>query len=634
MPGYEHPADLVVGIDLGTWNSAACVLLGDRPVMLRPEEMATSRSNCFPSVVEFDDKGSPLQVGEYARRSMPLHPQTVVCGVKRLIGKAYQAAKKAGDIDRFAFRVSKAPDDTCQIHIGPKTYSPREITTFILEKIKRDAEADFNPLGQPIEEAVITVPAYFDPFQKSETERAALAAGFKKVHLMPEPTAAASAYRLQVERDNQYIMVIDLGAGTLDVTVALLYLDANEQLQTEEKGHGGDTALGGLDMDSAILEYVVKRHRLRWSRSDLQGTARLRDELEQAKIRLSSETATAVHFPTAKTEVHFQLLREEIDAVVSPIVDRCRAPIRIALQEAGLQPEDITHVLLVGGPTMMPIVRRVVVDEFKTNERVVREIRAIDEHGFPIHPLEAVAKGAVLGCVGRITPHGYGILLEGLYQELLARRQRYPCGATVSFTAPGRKRSFAIGVIRQAVHPDTYREQYIHLGTYEFDIQPQRNTTEIWLEWEYSENGTLNLTVTQSPSMIRLPLHDISKLDGREIPRPPNPMPRSFNPGIRARAVQVPEPVEGWSKAELESAIRCGNQILAVARARIGQADPVQSRKAQELAADLTQWISNTWDDATMRTPQIRNLNRALLNVLLIGELIDREEYNELKRGS
>ena len=142
-------------------------------------------------------------------------------------------------------------------------------------KIKCDAEADFNPIGRTVDEAVITVPAYFDPLHKQETERAALDAGFQRVFLLPEPTAAASAYRIKVAQENQYVVVIDLGAGTLDVTVALLYLDANGQLQTVEKSHGGDTALGGLDMDDALLASVARRFGLGSLLKDPQAGMRL-----------------------------------------------------------------------------------------------------------------------------------------------------------------------------------------------------------------------------------------------------------------------------------------------------------------------------------------------------------------------
>ena len=331
----------MVGIDLGTYNSAAAAAVGNRSVMLRAREGATDQGICFPSVVEFDEQGEPVQVGELARQSMPVYPERVVCGVKRLIGRPYRRAAETGDTTRFGYQTLPGPDGSCQIQVGPKIYSPTDITSLILQKIKQDAQADFNPLGREIQEAVITVPAYFDPFQKSETERAALDAGFQRVHLMPEPTAAASAYRLEVEQEDQYIVVIDLGAGTLDVTVALLFLDENGQLQTDEKGHGGDTALGGLDMDDAIIRYVVQEHRLARVLSGPQMKARLRFELEKAKIALSTQTSTQVAFAAGVQDVRFQLHRLELEAAVAPIVARCRGPIRVALEEAGLSPGDV-----------------------------------------------------------------------------------------------------------------------------------------------------------------------------------------------------------------------------------------------------------------------------------------------------
>ena len=641
----------VIGIDLGTYNSAACVLVGDEPLLLRPEEGATDQGMCFPSVVEFDDSGEFVQAGELARRSLPIYPQSVVWGVKRLIGKSYKAAKAAGDIDRYGYNIERDADGGCAIRIGSQTFSPREITTRILQKIKCDAEADFNPIGQPVSEAVITVPAYFDPVQKHETEEAARAAGFEKVYLLPEPTAAASAYRLSVKKENQYVVVIDFGAGTLDVTVALLYLDDHGQLQTVEKSHGGDTALGGLDMDDAILQLATHRFGLKRLLKDPQAKARLRTELERAKIDLSTVQETEVAFTWHGGPVRFGLTRAQLEGAVGPVVERCRGPIRLALEEANLEPEDATHVLLVGGPTMMPIVRHSIIEEFSSNPQVVEELKAIDSRGFPVNPMEAVARGAVLGAVGKIAPHGYGLLLSGEYGELLPRRQRYPSCGTMNFLYWGSDRTIDFGLVRHAVNPEDLREEYTLMGMFQFDCVPHQGTLHFEMNWEYTDNGILQLEVCQLGTGVRLPLYDISRLEGHKIAKPARPSPQTVSGVTPSATVNR----QSWSPAELEHAVQFGRQVVSRARERVDQASDEQREKILELCSQLDGWIqdetmdsnhhevlvyqvSPSWIrdnimDSNHRTPHVRDLGRALLSLLYVSRLIDASEVASLQQG-
>jgi molecular chaperone DnaK len=625
----------VIGIDLGTYNSAACVLMGGEPLLLRPEEGATDQGMCFPSVVEFDDSGEFIQVGELARRSLPVHPQSVVWGVKRLIGRPYKAAEASGDIERYGYRIERDADGGCAIQVGPQTFSPREITTRILQKIKRDAEADFNPIGQTISEAVITVPAYFDPVQKHETEAAARDAGFEKVYLLPESTAAASAYRLSVEKENQYVAVIDFGAGTLDVTIALLYLDENGQLQTVEKSHGGDTALGGLDMDDAIVQIATRRSGLKKLLKDPQAKARLRTELERAKIDLSTAQETEVAFTWRGGPVKFSLTRDQLEQAVGPVVERCRGPIRLALEEANLEPEDVTHVLLVGGPTMMPIVRRTIMEEFISNPQVVEELKAIDSQGFAVNPMEAVARGAVLGSVGKIAPHGYGLLLAGEYEELLPRRQRYPSSGTMQFGYWGSERTIDFGLVRHAVNPEDLREEYTLLGMFQFDCVPNQGTLHCEMNWEYTDNGVLQLEVCQLGTGVSLPLYDISRLEGHKIAKPARPIPQIMT-GVTASAGVTPSATvnrQSWSPTELENAVQFGKQVVGRARERVEQASGEQREKILELCSQLEGWMQNETIDSNHRTPHIRDLGRALMSLLYVSRLIDSSEVASLQQG-
>lgn len=637
--------NITIGIDLGTYNSVATVRLGEEPLILRSKEGTTDQGICFPSFVEFDDQGEFLRAGEFARRTLSVAPERVVWGVKRLIGKSYNEVKQSNDLDRFQYNIFAARDGSCRIKVGKREYSPTEISSLVLKKIKGDAEADFNPIGIHIAEATITVPAYFGPLQRAETEQAAIMAGFDKVRLIPEPTAAALAYKLHVEHKDQYIVVIDLGAGTLDVTVALLYLDSQDNLQTEEKGHGGDTALGGLDIDDAILQSVVASRRLQHIMRDSHGKAKLRAELERAKIQLSEKLEVPINFAVGNTRVEFSLRREEIEKAVMPVLQRCHGPIKIAMNEARMPVKDISHVLLVGGPSKMPIFRQMLIEKFAENPHVIEEIQEIEQNGFPVNPMEAIAKGAVLGAFGGITPHAYGILLEGAYFELIPRRTRYPCTNQTSHLVPGNRRSLVLQLIQKAVDPQSYKEVHILLGAFQFDFRPEPGQTHITIQAEYTQNGIFNLQIQQLSSMVTFTLNQVSKLEGRRINAPssslpiapPIPMtqqqPSGFSGNPFGRPAAAPPPIE-WTQEDLHKSIRQANRILDITRQRLSQAPAEEKLYVDSLMNSLRQSLNNTFEDVNTRTPQIRNYNRSLMVALHTSHLINVEEFRELQKGS
>ena len=639
----NNEESVTIGIDLGTYNSAATVNLGDEPVMLKSEEGMTDQGICFPSFVEFNEMGEFLRVGEYARRAIDLNPERVVWGVKRLIGKSYKEVKSSGDLERFQYKVNEGKDGSCRIKVGQQEYSPTEISSFVLKKIKEDAEANFNPINVQITEATVTVPAYFGPFQRAETEQAAKMAGFDKVRLIPEPTAAALSYKLRVEQKDQFIIVIDIGAGTFDVTVALMFLDKNGILQTLEKGHGGNTALGGIDIDDAILQQTIKRFDLRHVFKDSHGRAKLRMEIEKAKIGLSEKNEVKIKFTFSKSDVDIVLQRADIDSAIGQIIERCKGPIDIALKESSLLPKDIAHVLLVGGPTKMSIFRAMVKKIFKDNPEVVREIAAIDTDGFPVDPMEAVAKGAVLGLFGGITPHAYGILSEGAYYEMIPRRTRYPCNNLISWLVSGKKRSLVLSLIQKAIDPMNYQEVYLMLGVFQFDYHPEPDKTGVHIEIEYSENGILNLQIVQPTTSIKLPLYNVSKLEGRKISKPSTPLPineptygnfgGTGSGGNLSGMFPKPQDLEQWSKSELEVAIKIGNKLNHLAQIRIDKTSTEDRENIERVLNELKQCIANTWKDINTRTPQIRNYNKALLNAMVVGRLVSNEELKELQKG-
>jgi molecular chaperone DnaK len=634
---------IAIGIDLGTYNSAASVNLGEEPVMLRPKEGQTDQGICFPSFVEFGEAGELIHVGEFARRSIPVNPEYVIWGGKRLIGKSFQEVKASGDLERFQYKVVEGRDGSCRICVGKKEYSPTDISSMVLKKIKEDAEANFNPIGVPIHEATITVPAYFSPVQRAETEMAARMAGFETVHLIPEPTAAALAYKVSVEAENQYVMVIDLGAGTLDVTVALMYLDDQGVLQTTEKGHSGNTALGGLDIDDAILEAVTRKHHLQNVVKDSHGRARLRIEIERAKIELSQKLDVPVRFSSNRGNVDIVLTRTEIEEAVQPVIDRCRGPIGIALREASMSASGLSHVLLVGGPTKMPVIRKMVMEEMGGNTRLIQDVRAIEMRGFPVNPMEAVARGAVMGDFGAITPHAYGVQVDNLYYALIPRRTHYPCSNAISIMIPGRRRSVALNLIQQAVDPQKNQEYYMMLGIFQFDYSPEPGQAGVQVEAEYTENGILNLNIVQPSTMVAMPLYNVSRLEGRKISKPSEPLqvepPRFSNtyhvqqPGGGGAAPFKEEQIS-WNQHDLEEAIRASNRLMQITRARSARATAEDRPRIESILGELQNTISNSWLDLNTRVPKIRNLNRALLTILLASRLVERQEFQELDRGA
>ncbi|TDA29401.1 MAG: molecular chaperone DnaK, partial [Hadesarchaea archaeon] len=350
----------IIGIDLGTSNSAAAVLQGGRPVLIPSAEGLTPYGKMFPSYVAFTPDGQ-LLVGEPARRQAALNPERTVTGFKRKMGTDYK------------------------YRIGDKEYTPQQLSAFLLQKIKRDAEAF---LGQEVKKAVITVPAYFNDNQRQATKDAGTIAGLEVVRIINEPTAASLAYGLDKLDKEQKILVFDLGGGTLDVTI----LEFGGGV-FEVKSTSGDTQLGGTDMDEAIVRYLCEEFRKKEGvdlTKDKMAMIRLREAAERAKIELSTTPITEINLPfiysdsTGPKHLRMELTRAKLEELVRPIVERCRPCVEQALKDAKLTPEEIDKVILVGGPTRMPIVQRFV--EELLGKKVERGV----------DPMECVAMGAAI----------------------------------------------------------------------------------------------------------------------------------------------------------------------------------------------------------------------------------------------
>jgi molecular chaperone DnaK len=400
----------IIGIDLGTSNSAAAVLRGGRPVTIPSAEGITLGGKAFPSFVAIAADGQML-VGEPARRQAAANPEGTATGFKRQMGQR------------------------TTVRLRDREFTPEQLSAFLLQKIKRDAEAF---LGEPVEKVVVTVPAYFDDNQRSATKDACGIAGLEALRLVNEPTAAAFAYGLDRAGEELRIAVIDIGGGTLDVTV----MEFGKGV-FEVKATSGDTALGGTDMDRLVLDHLAERFKADTGidlRGDRSAEARLREAAEIAKIELSSGTTGHVSLPFLGTgegqprHLDMDLTRTELERLVRPVIDRCRQPVSQALHDARVEPKDIDRIIFVGGPTRMPVVRSFF------EEILGRKA----EMG--VDPMECVAHGAAIqagvlaGEMGEIvlvdvTPLTLGVeTLGGVATPLVARNTPVPVKRTEVFT--------------------------------------------------------------------------------------------------------------------------------------------------------------------------------------------------------
>src|SRR5438874_12474902 len=367
-----------IGIDLGTTNSCMAILEGGDPVVIENAEGARTT----PSVVAFTAGGERL-VGTVAKRQAVTNPENTVFSIKRFMGRKHAEVKEEETI--VPFKVVSGPNGDARVEAGGEQYSPPEISAMILGKLKSDAEAY---LGEAVDAAVITVPAYFNDDQRQATKDAGKVAGLDVKRIINEPTAASLAYGLDKEND-QTILVFDLGGGTFDVSL----LEIGDGV-IEVKATSGDNHLGGDDWDDRVVSWLVERfkggHNIDLSK-DKMAMQRLREAAEKAKIELSSSSETTINLPyiTASGEgpLHLEekLSRSEFQRMTSDLLDRTKGPFQQAIKDAGISVSDIHHVVLVGGSTRMPAVIE-----------VVKELTGGREPNKGVNPDEVVAVGAAL----------------------------------------------------------------------------------------------------------------------------------------------------------------------------------------------------------------------------------------------
>jgi len=371
----------IIGIDLGTTNSVVSIMEGGSPVIIPTAE----GGNLCPSVVAFSKQGERL-VGQPAKRQAIINAENSIYSIKRLIGRRFEDAETQRTIEMVPYEVVSGPsgDARIRVPVNNKTYTPQEVSAYILQKLKKDAE-DY--LGEKVTKAVITVPAYFNDSQRQATKDAGKIAGLEVLRIINEPTAAALAYGLG-DMKNESILVFDLGGGTFDVSI----LDVGEGV-FEVKSTNGDTHLGGDDWDEKIVEWLVDTFRNSQGvdlSKDSQALQRLRDAAEKAKIELSSMMETEINLPYITADANGpkhlleKLSRAKFEQLTEDLVQRCRDPFSAALKDAGLALSDINEVILVGGSTRMPMIQDLV--QSLTNKAPNKTV----------NPDEVVAMGAAI----------------------------------------------------------------------------------------------------------------------------------------------------------------------------------------------------------------------------------------------
>ena len=349
----------VIGIDLGTTNSCVAVMEGGDPAVIANQE----GSRTTPSMVAFTDKGERL-VGQSAKRQAVTNPENTVYAIKRLIGRKFTAREVQYDKGIVAFKITEAPNGDAQITIRDRSYSPAEISAFVLMKMKQTAE-DY--LGEKVTDAVITVPAYFDDSQRQATKDAGKIAGLNVLRIINEPTAASLAYGLDKKKDEK-IAVFDLGGGTFDISI----LELGEGV-FEVKSTNGDTHLGGEDFDQRLMDYICDEFQKEQGinlRKDRMALQRIKEAAEKAKMELSTAMETDINLPFITADASgpkhllMKLTRAKLEALVEELIQKLVPPCQTALKDAGLSPKEINEVILVGGMTRMPRVQQKVREIF------------------------------------------------------------------------------------------------------------------------------------------------------------------------------------------------------------------------------------------------------------------------------
>ena len=481
----------VLGIDLGTTNSVAAVIDAGEPMIVENAE----GGRLTPSVVAVNTRSGERYVGQVAKRQAVTNPENTLFSVKRLMGRKFNDSEVQNAIGKLPYKIVKGKDDDAYVEMGGESYAPAQVSSFVLQKLKQDAEAK---LGAEISQAVITVPAYFNDSQRQATKDAGTIAGMEVLRIINEPTASSLAYGLDKTKTDATVAVFDLGGGTFDITI----LEMGDGV-FEVKSTNGDTFLGGDDFDQAVLEWLIQDFRQETGidlTNDRMALQRLRDAAERAKVELSSVVETEINLPFITADAsgpqHLvkPLSRAKLEQLVAGLINRTEGPCRQALSDSGLNTEAIDDVILVGGMSRMPAVQQKVKELFGR------------EPSRNVNPDEAVAMGAAIQAgvlagevddivLVDVTPLTLGLeTLGGVLTTLIGRNTAIPTEKTEVFTTASEGQTSVDIHVLQGERPMAADNKSIGRFMLDGILPAPRGVPQIEVKFDINRDGILSVS--------------------------------------------------------------------------------------------------------------------------------------------